>query len=389
MGVKDCLWERAAVTDSVESLVGAVAAGRGAALLVVGEAGLGKTAVLRHGRDVAARAGLQVGSGGGHPMETALPFGLLAQALQDLGAGGLLADPTAGAAVVDRAARFYGVLRWLEQHAGPRALLVLDDLHWADADSLALFCFICRRIAGTAAGVLAAMRPWPAEALQAAQGLAHEGCATLERLAPLSDPGRVRPAGGARRPAGSQRDRPPGPRAVRRESAAAGTGRDHHWPRRRPARVGRACRGPDRGRLAAGALCRTSRAGPALRPGGVGAGHPLLAGTCRTGGRAERARYRRGSGVRAGPAGADRLGPARGGPRRGGGRRIRVGHGSQTGQSRDHPGRRPGRRHLGRGRAGRHLHRLRHRPELGPVAGPHRLRLLAGAPPRAAVRATA
>jgi DNA-binding CsgD family transcriptional regulator len=188
VGVTDRLLERAAVTDSVESLVGAVAAGRGAALLVVGEAGLGKTAVLRHGRDVAARAGLQVGSGSGHPMETALPFGLLAQALQDLGAGGLLADPTAGAAVVDRAARFYGVLRWLEQHAGPRALLVLDDLHWADADSLALFCFICRRIAGTAAGVLAAMRPWPAEALQAAQGLAHEGCATLERLAPLSDP---------------------------------------------------------------------------------------------------------------------------------------------------------------------------------------------------------
>ncbi len=189
VGVKGCLWERAAVTDSVESLVGAVVAGRGAALLVVGEAGLGKTAVLRHGRDVAARAGLRVGSGGGHPMETALPFGLLAQALQDLGAGGLLADPTAGAAVVDRAARFYGVLRWLEQRAGPRALLVLDDLHWADADSLALFCFICRRIAGAPAGILAAMRPWPAEALQAAQGLAHEGCATLERLAPLSDPG--------------------------------------------------------------------------------------------------------------------------------------------------------------------------------------------------------
>lgn len=121
-------------------------------------------------------------------METALPFGLLAQALEDLGGGGLLAGPTADAAVVDRAARFYGVLRWLEQRAGQRALLVLDDLHWADADSLALFCFICRRIAATAVGVLAAMRPWPAEALQAALGLAHEGCVTLERLAPLSDP---------------------------------------------------------------------------------------------------------------------------------------------------------------------------------------------------------
>jgi DNA-binding NarL/FixJ family response regulator len=188
VGVRDWLLERTAVTDSVEVLADGVAGGRGAVQLVVGEAGLGKTAVLRYGRAVAARAGLRVGYGSGHPMETALPFGLLAQVLEDLGGGGLLADPAAGAAVVDRAARFYGVLRWLEQRAGQRALLVLDDLHWADADSLALFCFICRRIAATGAGVLAAMRPWPAEALQAALGLAQEGCASLQRLVPLSDP---------------------------------------------------------------------------------------------------------------------------------------------------------------------------------------------------------
>jgi len=187
-GVNSGLLERAAVASAVESLLGRLETGRAEVLLVVGEAGLGKTAVLRRTCAVAAGAGLRVGFGGGHPMETALPFGLMAQVLDDLGGGAVLADTTLGTAAGDRAARFYGVLRWLERQAGQPTLFVLDDLHWADADSLALFSFICRRIASLPVGILAAMRPWPAEALEAALGLAHEGSAQVERLAALSDP---------------------------------------------------------------------------------------------------------------------------------------------------------------------------------------------------------
>ncbi len=183
----DELLERTAITSAARSLLGRLETGRAAVLMVVGEAGLGKTAVLRRTRDLAVGLGIRVGFGGGHPMETALPFGLLAQVLDDLGGGGLLADTAQNAAAGDRAARFYGVLRWLERR-DQRTLFVIDDLHWADADSLALFCFICRRIGASPVGILAAMRPWPAEALEAARGLAHEGGADVERLAPLSDP---------------------------------------------------------------------------------------------------------------------------------------------------------------------------------------------------------
>jgi hypothetical protein len=86
------LLERDGVTGAVAGLVRAVGAGQGAALFVVGEPGLGKTAVLGHGRELAASAGLRTGFGRGHPMEGALPFGVLIQVLDGAGGQGLLED---------------------------------------------------------------------------------------------------------------------------------------------------------------------------------------------------------------------------------------------------------------------------------------------------------
>jgi DNA-binding CsgD family transcriptional regulator len=180
------LLERDGVTGAVAGLVGAVGAGRGGALFVIGEAGLGKTAVLGHGGDLAAAAGLRVGFGRGHPMEGALPFGVLVQVLDGAGGQGLLREDQPGwAGGDDRAARFFGVLRWLERRDEP-VLLVVDDLHWADADSLALAVFLCRRLPGLRAGLLAGLRPWPRPSFETVLGLEDEGCARVERLAPLS-----------------------------------------------------------------------------------------------------------------------------------------------------------------------------------------------------------
>jgi DNA-binding NarL/FixJ family response regulator len=187
MAASGGLLERESVLDAVGSLLEKVRAGQGGSLFVLGEAGLGKTAVLSHACGLAADAGMGTGLGRGNPMEIALPFGLLAQALDGVGARGLLGEDQIGSAAGDdRPARFYGVLRWLENHTGDPVLLALEDLHWADADTLALTSFIGRRISSLPVAIIGSLRPWPAGVHDAVMGLVHEGRASAEHLAPLS-----------------------------------------------------------------------------------------------------------------------------------------------------------------------------------------------------------
>jgi DNA-binding CsgD family transcriptional regulator len=182
------LLERQDVTAAAGELVGRVAAGGAGALFVVGEAGQGKTSVIGLACRQAGEAGLVVGLGRGHPMETSLPFGVMTALLEDVGGRGLLGeDQPRPATPGDRAARFYGVLRWLRDRAGGALLLAIDDLHWADADSLALVSFLCRRMGSLRAGLIATLRPWPAEALQIAEAVMQEGRYNIEHLAPLSE----------------------------------------------------------------------------------------------------------------------------------------------------------------------------------------------------------
>jgi predicted ATPase len=156
---------------------------------VVGEAGIGKTSVLDHARALAGEHGFRVGVGHGEAMEATLPFGLMAQVLTGLGGEALEGPGVVPAGPDARAARFYAVRRWLEHSAADPVLLAIDDLHWSDADSLALLSFLCRRLAGLPVAVVATLRPWPQEAHLAAAGLAHDGRASVERLAPLTRAG--------------------------------------------------------------------------------------------------------------------------------------------------------------------------------------------------------
>jgi ATP/maltotriose-dependent transcriptional regulator MalT len=119
-------------------------------------------------------------------MEASLPFGVLNSALSAVGLQDLLA-PLGEVGFGDvRADRFYRVLGWLQQVTDP-LMLVLDDLHWADPDSLALLSFVCRRLVGLPVAVLAALRPWPPPAHELASALVYDRQASLQRLAPLSE----------------------------------------------------------------------------------------------------------------------------------------------------------------------------------------------------------
>ena len=162
-------------------------AGEGQALFVIGEAGLGKTSVLESSRELAA--GFAVGVGRGQAVEATLHFGIVSEALRGLGAGTPLDVPkTAAPAGLDaRAAYFYATLRDLESRKKP-ALILLDDLHWADPDSLALVSFLSHRLTSVPAAIVATLRPWPRAALDLARHLAQQGQAELEQLMPLSPP---------------------------------------------------------------------------------------------------------------------------------------------------------------------------------------------------------
>src|SRR5580700_8406634 len=179
------LLEREGTMDAAARLLGQASAGQGGTLFVLAEPGLGKTSAL----DSACRNAkddFSIGLARGDAMETALPFGLISQALSALGGDvldGLGHEPPGPDR---RAARFYAARRWLERSAPQPALLALDDVHWSDADSLALLSFLCRRIAPLPVAVIATLRPWPASARLAAEALAHDGYASIERLEPLT-----------------------------------------------------------------------------------------------------------------------------------------------------------------------------------------------------------
>ncbi|HEY2702329.1 MAG TPA: AAA family ATPase [Candidatus Dormibacteraeota bacterium] len=180
------LLERESVLSAVEALLDGARAGEGGALFVVGDAGAGKTSILAAVR--AAATGLRVGSGRGSVAEAVLPFGILEQALAAVGEGSPLDAAPGDAGVVDaRAARFHASVRWLQAAAARQpTLLVLDDLHWADGDSLTLLDVICRRLAGHALAVVAALRPHPPSALGVAHALEADATARVETLRPLS-----------------------------------------------------------------------------------------------------------------------------------------------------------------------------------------------------------
>jgi len=178
------LYEREAIVAAVRRLLDAALAGHGGTVFVAAPAGLGKTSVLQM---AVAEAGdrFDVRTGGGDGVEASLPYGLIGQVLA--GEGDLVIPDVAGD--LPAASRFYDALRRIRRAAAGRPLLLaLDDLHWADPDSLTFLYLLCRRAPALPLAIVATARPWPNPALHAAEQLAASGLADIQRLAPLTDP---------------------------------------------------------------------------------------------------------------------------------------------------------------------------------------------------------
>src|SRR5947207_8871644 len=166
---------RAAELSRLDDLLTALAGGEGGALVVRGEAGIGKTTLLEA---LAARSGdaVTVIRACGAETEAELTFSALADLLDPvLGELATLPEPQAAAlmgalalgppAPGDRLAvcvAALGVLRAAAQHR--RVLAVVDDLQWVDAASRECVEYAARRAGGPFAVVLAARDPWSGRA---------------------------------------------------------------------------------------------------------------------------------------------------------------------------------------------------------------------------------
>lgn len=182
------IWERDGTLGAIERLLFEALEGGGRSLFVVGEAGLGKTTMLERAQQF-AEGHFRVGIGRADAAESTLPFGVIDQALRGLGfrrrsEAKTFRQPPLQA----RATRLYKAEQFLEGLQSP-SLILLDDLHWADEDSLALLSFLCRRIGNLPIAMIGTLRPWPTAALNTVGPLTDAGDATVEWLRPLSDAG--------------------------------------------------------------------------------------------------------------------------------------------------------------------------------------------------------
>ncbi|WP_219508678.1 AAA family ATPase [Nonomuraea ceibae] len=160
------LYGRAAEEEQLRRLLTEAGAGASAALVLTGEAGIGKTALLDH---LASGAG-RVLRTTGIESENELPFAALHQLLRPaLDHLDLLPGPQAEALRAafgmtaatgrDRFLIGLAVLTLLSEHAGEQALLCLvDDAQWVDQASLDALTFAARRLDAEGVVMLFALR---------------------------------------------------------------------------------------------------------------------------------------------------------------------------------------------------------------------------------------
>ncbi|MGW6520545.1 ATP-binding protein [Streptomyces sp. NPDC054962] len=164
----EALHGRQAEQARLAEFVGSVGRG-GGALVLRGEAGIGKSALLEAAAYEARGQGLTVLTAHGIPAETRLPFGALHQLLWPLlRDGNLPARPRetlkaalgqSSVVVPDLYGISFAALDLLVEAAGSNPLLVVaEDAHWFDRPSADVLGFVARRLAGEPIGVLAAVR---------------------------------------------------------------------------------------------------------------------------------------------------------------------------------------------------------------------------------------
>jgi tetratricopeptide (TPR) repeat protein len=168
---------------TLRTLLGVAGGGRGRTAVVLGEPGIGKTALVEAFAAGAQEQGVRV-AWGRCTERDAPAFWPWRQALRALGAGALAdaAQARASGAAASRAELFARVVDDLSAADLP-AVVVVEDIHWADAASLALLRFLVDALPGLPVLLVATSRDDPMEAGPQVRELLRSLPPGVERLA--------------------------------------------------------------------------------------------------------------------------------------------------------------------------------------------------------------
>jgi DNA-binding CsgD family transcriptional regulator len=176
-GIGELLLDRSRERARIDAALEAARTGTGSALVIEGEPGIGKTALLQLARESAAAAGLGVLQACGVELEAEFAFGVVRQCLEPAIRAADRAERTrlfSGAAALaeplltdligtDPQASFgalHGLYWLLANLCESRPLLIaIDDAHWADDASLRYFAYLVRRVDSLPLALMIATRP--------------------------------------------------------------------------------------------------------------------------------------------------------------------------------------------------------------------------------------
>ena len=202
----DRLFDRDRELSAVRALLDDAASGAGGLLLVEGEAGIGKTGIVRAADGLARAKGLRVLGARGSELESELAFGLVREMLSEpirtadadgyaalfVGASALarpVLEPTAehfSEESHDSFATLHGLYWFVAGLCSTTpTLLAVDDAHWGDLPSLRFLAYLARRLDGLKLALLVTARPEPAEQQELLRLLAAEPQAVQVRPQPL------------------------------------------------------------------------------------------------------------------------------------------------------------------------------------------------------------
>jgi DNA-binding CsgD family transcriptional regulator len=169
---------RAAELHSISHALDKAGEGRGSVLFVTGDAGVGKSRLAREAAAVAADRGFLVLSGRAPDSAVPVPYRPISEALMGAARAGLTPDsaglaqyraalgslvpewgrPGDDAAEISPVVLGEGLLRLLSRPATPGGLLVLEDMHWADPETLAILEYLTDNSSATKVLCLATLR---------------------------------------------------------------------------------------------------------------------------------------------------------------------------------------------------------------------------------------